>query len=125
MPLYEYRCKSCSKKFELFAHIMAEPENKECPHCKGKDVERLISRVSFVRSEEDLMEDMMDPSKLGDMENPKEMQKWAKRMGEDMGEDFEESLEGMENGSGDEDFGDNGGMAPETADDSNGDDDLE
>jgi len=45
MPLYEYRCKKCKKKFDMLQKINSEPLN-ECIYCKGP-VEKLISRSSF------------------------------------------------------------------------------
>jgi putative FmdB family regulatory protein len=40
MPTYEYRCKKCSHRFEVFQSIKDAPK-KTCPKCKGR-VERLI-----------------------------------------------------------------------------------
>jgi len=45
MPIYEYRCKKCSKEFELVQKITDDPMS-ECPDCGGK-VERLVSATSF------------------------------------------------------------------------------
>lgn len=44
MPVYEYRCTSCLKEFEI-EHRMSE-KRTECAECKGS-LERLISRTSF------------------------------------------------------------------------------
>jgi putative FmdB family regulatory protein len=40
MPTYEYRCKSCQHRFEVFQSMTADPITV-CPKC-GADVERLI-----------------------------------------------------------------------------------
>ncbi|NQU94953.1 MAG: zinc ribbon domain-containing protein [Candidatus Omnitrophica bacterium] len=40
MPTYEYVCKKCKERFELFQSMTAEPV-KVCPKCKGA-VKRLI-----------------------------------------------------------------------------------
>jgi putative FmdB family regulatory protein len=40
MPTYEYECKSCNHKFEVFQN-MSEAPLKTCPKC-GKGVRRLI-----------------------------------------------------------------------------------
>ncbi|MBL7157841.1 MAG: zinc ribbon domain-containing protein [Candidatus Omnitrophica bacterium] len=40
MPTYEYECKNCKERFELFQSMTAEPV-KVCPKCKG-GVKRLI-----------------------------------------------------------------------------------
>jgi len=45
MPIYEYFCKKCNKKFE--ALIMGD-EKPECPECKSEDVEKLMSACGFV-----------------------------------------------------------------------------
>ena len=41
MPTYDYECKSCGHKYELFQSIVAEPE-KKCPTCGKKTAKRLI-----------------------------------------------------------------------------------
>ena len=43
MPLYEYRCVSCSHKFEVMQAISVKPEETSCPHCQEKNVQRLMS----------------------------------------------------------------------------------
>lgn len=40
MPTYEYECKKCNHRFELFQSMTAEPV-KTCPECSGP-VKRLI-----------------------------------------------------------------------------------
>ena len=40
MPTYEYECKTCSHKFEVFQSISEDPV-KVCPEC-GKDVRKII-----------------------------------------------------------------------------------
>ena len=41
MPTYEYECKKCSHRFEVFQSMSDEPV-KKCPEC-GKQVRRLVS----------------------------------------------------------------------------------
>ena len=43
MPIYEYRCHSCGKEFELLTPAMQDPENLQCEHCGSQDVERQLS----------------------------------------------------------------------------------
>ena len=47
LPIYEYSCGNCGKRFELLVLKGVEPT---CPSCGGTDLERLISLPS-VRSE--------------------------------------------------------------------------
>jgi putative FmdB family regulatory protein len=46
MPIYEYVCKKCKHKFEIF-HRGGEREKIECPQCKGKEIEKLLSLFGF------------------------------------------------------------------------------
>lgn len=45
------------------------------------------------------MEDLTDPTQIGDMDDPKAMARWAKKMGrtlgDEAGEDFGEELDAM------------------------------
>jgi len=41
MPTYEYECKNCSHRFEVFQSMSDKPI-KKCPEC-GKEVRRLVS----------------------------------------------------------------------------------
>lgn len=36
MPLYEYTCTECNKKFELIRSLSERDEECECPHCQTK-----------------------------------------------------------------------------------------
>jgi len=46
MPIYEYECKKCGKRMEVWQKITDEPL-KECPECGGELV-KLISQTSFI-----------------------------------------------------------------------------
>lgn len=43
MPTYEYECRNCQHKFELYQSITAKPITR-CPKCKKAKVRRLIGR---------------------------------------------------------------------------------
>lgn len=54
MPVYEFRCLDCKKRFEIvesFAeHEKHKPGEATCPDCGKKNVERLWSDVVAVTS---------------------------------------------------------------------------
>jgi hypothetical protein len=89
-----------------------EPFTQKCKACGSLDMEKIVSRVSISRSEENRLESLADPSKLSglDENDPKSLARWMKRMGkemgEEMGEDFnqavEEAIEESEKMKGDE-----------------------
>lgn len=44
MPTYEYHCRSCHESFSVREHISRYGEGTvTCPHCKSRDVERVMS----------------------------------------------------------------------------------
>ena len=89
MPIYEYRCMDCGRKFEVLHLTAVEIHAPKCKYCQSGNVKRLISRVRVIRSEESRMESLMDPSVMGglDEKDPKSLAKWMKRMGKEMGEE--------------------------------------
>jgi putative FmdB family regulatory protein len=97
MPLFEFRCEECSRRFTLLVGMTAEQRDRKCPRCGSERVRKLISRFRVGRSEEALLDNLADPSTLGDPEDPKQMADWMRRvgreMGEDLGDDFEELVE--------------------------------
>ena len=97
MPLFDYRCLDCRKRFTLLIGVVAERQEEKCPHCGSANVGRLISRFARLRSEDDIIESVADPSKAGDLEDPKQLHSWMKRMGkemgDDLGDDFDELIE--------------------------------
>ncbi len=98
MPIYEYLCKRCHRK-STFLVLKTEGFVPVCKHCGGTDLQRLISRVAFLRSEEDRLEKLADPSFLSglDENDPRSVAQWMKRvgkeLGEDLGEDFDQMVE--------------------------------
>jgi putative FmdB family regulatory protein len=50
MPLYEYRCRRCRRRFtKLFRSIATAGDPGPCPHCGGTEVDRLLSRIVVQR----------------------------------------------------------------------------
>ncbi|MCC2668846.1 MAG: putative regulatory protein FmdB [Armatimonadetes bacterium] len=97
MPLFEYRCEECKRKFTLLVGVVAQGPALACPRCGSASIRKLISRFRVARSEDDILDGMADPSALGDPEDPKAMADWMRRvsreMGEDLGDDFDELVE--------------------------------
>jgi putative FmdB family regulatory protein len=97
MPVYEYECLACRKRFSWLTGVVADAGKPKCPACNGRRLRRLISRFATARTEEasdDLGADLDD-------ENPEAARRWAREMGEEFGEDAGEDLEAeMESGLG-------------------------
>ena len=97
MPIYEYRCNDCGKISEFLLIKTDETFIPQCKRCKSKKMSRVLSKVRVIRSEENRMESLADPSKWSglDEKDPKSMAKWMKRMGKELGEDMGEDVDAM------------------------------
>ena len=109
MPIYDYRCQSCHKRFAVFFRSYSEVGPTRCEHCGSTAVGRLAPRVAQLTSEDARLDRLSDPSSLGDVDenDPASVARWAKRlgreMGEDLGDEFDDAMDGLaEGGLGDE-----------------------
>ena len=89
MPIYEYRCAACKRKFEVLVLRTKGESSPRCPHCSSEQIKRLVSRFTSIKSEEARLESLTDPSNLAglDENDPASMARWLKRMGGELGED--------------------------------------
>jgi putative FmdB family regulatory protein len=46
MPLYEYQCKKCERKFETLVSLRELDRPVKCPYCDSEEADRLISTFS-------------------------------------------------------------------------------
>ena len=51
MPIYEYRCNRCQRKFSRLVRDTAGAAVVTCRHCDSRNVTRLISTVAVHRTE--------------------------------------------------------------------------
>ena len=101
MPLFEYRCNSCSKKFTALVGVVAGSANPTCPKCGNSDLTKLISRFSTTRSEEDALDSLAD---MADPDDPASMRRLAREMKGEFGDELGGDLDEMLDSSGEEDF---------------------
>ena len=94
MPIFEYTCNTCNKRFSALVGVLANARPPACPRCGGNELDRLVSRFARLRSEDETMDSLTDETRFGDIENdPKAMRNWVREMGKAMDEDMEEDLE--------------------------------
>ena len=87
MPVYDYICQNCHKRFEVFLTYQEYGLRAvACTHCGSSDVRRRVPRVRL-----QLLED--DPQALGRM-----MRKMGREMGEEMPAEFDEVVDRLEKG---------------------------
>lgn len=97
MPIYEYLCPACNGKFQKLVRGFSDPEGLACPRCGNPEVRRAVSRFATVKSEDDRVEALADPSTLAglDESDPRSIARWAKRLGKELGEDAGEDWDEM------------------------------
>ncbi len=102
MPIYEYWCKNCRKKLDIYSSIFTS-DNPVCPECNQQSLQRLLSTFMVQKSYKDIYDNILSDSQLmkGMMGNdPKALAEWNKRMsgGEPIAPQYQETLEKMERG---------------------------
>jgi putative FmdB family regulatory protein len=100
MPIYDYRCAACHKRFAVFFRSFSEVGAAvTCQHCGSSEVARLAPRVALMTSEDARLDKLSDPSSVGDVDenDPASVARWAKKlarnMGEDLGDEFDDAMD--------------------------------
>jgi hypothetical protein len=82
----------------------------KCTYCGHDELDRLVSRVAVLRSEEAQLDNLADSSALGDLDenDPRSIGRFMKKMsseaGEDLGDEFHEMVDRLEAGQSPEDI---------------------
>ncbi|MEI6046503.1 MAG: zinc ribbon domain-containing protein [Chloroflexota bacterium] len=111
MPIYEYRCKACSRKSAIFFRSISLAEeassNVRCPRCGGQELRRLFSRFAMGKSTSSEGEEIYDFDRMMaglETDDPRSVARWARKMGqesgmgEELGPEFDEALNRIEAG---------------------------
>jgi putative FmdB family regulatory protein len=104
MPKYEYLCKDCRRRFEVYmSYDEYGTRPVTCLHCQSTHVQRRIGRIRIARSEDSHLEDLADPAKLEGLEDDPQslgrvMRQMSRELGEDMGPEFDEVVTRLESG---------------------------
>lgn len=112
MPIYEYRCKKCRRRTSILLRSYDEAQSgaPHCAHCGSPQLDRIVSRVAVLKSEESRLDSLADPSNLSglDENDPRSIAKWMRKMsaetGEDLGDEFHEVVDRLESGESPEDI---------------------
>lgn len=105
MPVYNYRCQECRKKFE---HRLTYAEYDTflpiCPACGSKNIQRIIHPVRVATNDIARLSQMADPGNMAALEDdPRRLGKMMKDMREQVGADdlpgeFDEVVDRLEKG---------------------------
>ena len=104
MPIYEYECQEC-RALSGFLILKKEDHQKVvCLKCGSKKVSKVISRVTYHRSEDDRLNEFDTKKPQGEefYKDSRNVGLWAKKrakeLGADLGEKFDEVVESARSG---------------------------
>ena len=97
MPIYEYYCYDCKKRVSVLFRTMAAADAgaSACPNCAGQRLQRLMSRLRVLRSEENRIESMADdPSLMAglEQEDPRALAHFMRKMSDETGEPLDAEM---------------------------------
>jgi putative FmdB family regulatory protein len=96
MPVYEFACAECGKRFRKLVGVVAQTAPLQCPHCQSTVLNRRFSRFARVRSEDDALDSLADEMEVaGETDDPKVMRRLMREIGNEMGEDLDDEFEQM------------------------------
>jgi putative FmdB family regulatory protein len=96
MPVYEYRCAACGKKFQALVGVVAGPADERCPHCGSQDTKKLVSRFARYRNEDDRLDELAERmDTMGEPDSSSEMRGVMREMGKAMDDDASDEMEEM------------------------------
>lgn len=93
MPIYEYRCEACRKRTSVFVRSVSSPVRAVCEHCGSKKMSRLMSKFAVHGA----AISFDDESAIGsiDENDPRQMARLMRQMGEEAGEPLDDEMEHM------------------------------
>lgn len=96
MPVFEYRCPDCGRKFSALVGMTAEPDDARCPKCGGLNAAKLVSRPGRYRVEDDRVDEIADRMEaMGEPESPTAMREAMREMGKALDDDASDEMEEM------------------------------
>lgn len=99
MPLFEYECGACAKRFTFLSGVISANTEPRCPRCASTSLRKLMSRVARGRSDDDRMEAMADRLESSDLDDARSLRHFAREMGREIGaetgEDMSDEMEEM------------------------------
>lgn len=105
MPVYQFRCDDCHKKFEITLSFAEYDGHKAiCPMCGSSNAQRFIRGVRFALGDHARLAGLADPANLGALdEDPRSLGKMMREMktqigANDLPGEFDEVVNRLERG---------------------------
>jgi putative FmdB family regulatory protein len=121
MPLFEYSCRACGKRFTFLRGVVSGgSEEARCPRCNSQDLQKLMSRFARGRSDDERMDAVAEKMETRNLDDASSLRQFAREMGSeisaesgvDMRDEMEAMIEAEARGESLDDFdGENGGFS--------------
>jgi putative FmdB family regulatory protein len=105
MPLYEYRCQDCRKRFDIrLTYGEYDSFVPVCPNCSSSKVQRIIHKIRVATNDVSRLSEMADPANLDSLEDdPRKLGRMMRDMRDQVGADdlpgeFDEVVDRLEKG---------------------------
>ena len=92
MPLFEFECHQCAKRFTFLTGVIAENDEAKCPRCGSAELKKLISRFVRGRSDDARMDALADRLESSDLDDERAARRFAREMGREMGAETGEDM---------------------------------
>jgi putative FmdB family regulatory protein len=89
MPIYEYRCRGCGRKFSVLVRNVGVGATPACTACHSGDTERLISSFAYHKSEATRLAEAGSPDSPGPdyYKDPRNIGRWAEKRLAELGQE--------------------------------------
>ncbi len=98
MPIWEYRCASCNTLSSVFVRSVNQQVEPRCARCGGSDVQRVVSRFAYHKTEQQVLEEYGVPEPGAGPEaykDPRQIGRWVEKRFDDMGVELPEEAKTM------------------------------
>ncbi|MFQ3549981.1 MAG: FmdB family zinc ribbon protein [Armatimonadota bacterium] len=90
MPLFEFMCNNCKKKFAQLVGMTADSKQPRCKYCNSEDISKLISRFRKGVSEDDYLDSLEDKALSMDMDDPRSASRFMKEMSKELADEADD-----------------------------------
>jgi len=98
MPLFEFTCSNCAKRFTFLTGVVQNEAPPRCPVCGSEELTKLMSRFSRGQDDDARMDALADRLDDGGLDDEATLRRYAREMsreveaetGENLEADFEE-----------------------------------
>ncbi len=105
MPVYEFRCIDCRKRFEVrLTYAEYDGYQAKCPHCGSDRVTRFIRKVRFALGDRSRLAELADPANMSALDDdPQALGRMMREMKTQLGAndlpgEFDEVVDRLEKG---------------------------